>query len=62
MPANIGGTAFAFACLRVLVFGFVLSSSELVTDRARFRDLANVVDDCSFTVLVLWVAGDVVEA
>lgn len=62
MPANIGGTTFALACLRLLVFGLESSSSEAVTDRVRFRDFTGAVDDWSFTVLVSRVTGKGVEA
>jgi len=37
-------------------------SSGVVTDRARFRDVTGALDDWSFVVLVLRVAGEVVKA
>ena len=58
MPAKIGGTTLAFTCLRLLDFGLISSSSEVATDRARFRDLTGAVEDWSFTVLALPVADE----
>jgi len=53
VPANIGGTTFALSCLRLLDFGLMSSSSEVATDRARFRDLSGAVEECCFTALAL---------
>jgi hypothetical protein len=62
VPANIGGATFALTCLRFLDFGLISSSSEVVTERARFRDLTGAVEDWCFTVLAFPVAGEKAEA